>query len=383
MDFKKVLNCLNERFPTRLAEKWDNVGLLVEPTSFAKQNKLINKIMLTNDLTEPVIEEAIQQKTQLILSYHPPIFTGLKRLTTADIKEKIIISAIENQIAIYSPHTSADCVKGGVNDWLASCLKPYLKSVEPIQKYHYLDPLQTLKVVVFVPKEHLDKMRNEVSKVPGVATIGNYTHCTFSIPGQGSFLGNDSTNPAIGSKNQFETVDEYRLEFVCSRSKLSELSAAIYKHHPYETPAWEMYPLEPLPVEGFGMGRFITLNEKIPLNLMVQLIKKYLNLPHLRVAIPHTVKSVDEVMIQTVALCAGSGGSIIMKSKADLYWTGEMKHHEVLEAISKGTSVILCEHSNTERGYLAHLKDDLDKIFNNQFVEIVLSRSDVDPLVIV
>jgi len=344
--------------------------------------KKITKILLTIDLTEPVLDEAIQANTQLILAYHPPIFTAFKKLTTKDIKEKIIIKAIENQIAIYSPHTAADCTKGGVNDWLVACLTPYIKQVEPIQKHHYLDPFQSVKVVVFVPKENLDRLRTEISKVPGVATIGNYSHCTFSIPGQGSFLGNENTNPAIGSKNQFETVDEYRLEFVCNRSKLPQLSATLSQHHPYETPAWEVYPLEPLPVTGFGMGRFITLSEKVKLSTLVQDIKRFLSLSHLRLAVPFNAKSMDDVLIGTIALCAGAGGDIVKTSKADLYWTGEMRHHDVLAAISNGISVILCEHTNTERGYLKILKEEMTLLFENH-IEIQLSQIDAEPLVII
>jgi putative NIF3 family GTP cyclohydrolase 1 type 2 len=194
-------------------------------------------------------------------------------------------------------------------------------------------------------------------------------------------MGNEKTNPAIGQKCQFETAAENRLEFVCSRSKLSELSATLRQHHPYETPAWEVYPLEPTPVEGFGVGRLITLTEPVKLTVLVPIIKKHLNLPHVRVALP-SQKSMEDVEIRTIALCAGSGGEVVMKAKADLYWTGEMRHHDVLSAVANGTSVVLCEHSNTERGYLLNLKGELEKMFQQQ-IEVTISKIDSDPLVIV
>lgn len=118
MELKDVVSCLERFAPTTLAEKWDNVGLLVEPSCSHK----VESVLLTNDLTEKVLDEAIEKKVQMIISYHPPIFAPLKRLTSKSFKERIIVKSIENKIAIYSPHTAFDAVHSGVNDWLASGL---------------------------------------------------------------------------------------------------------------------------------------------------------------------------------------------------------------------------------------------------------------------
>ena len=127
MELKTVSRKLNALAPTSMAGSWDNVGLLVEPTAPHQ----VNTILLTNDLTENVLEEALSKKTNMILSYHPPIFRPLKRLTRCSWKERIIVKCLENRIAVYSPHTSFDAVKGGVNDWLISpfCEWHYLKTI--------------------------------------------------------------------------------------------------------------------------------------------------------------------------------------------------------------------------------------------------------------
>jgi dinuclear metal center YbgI/SA1388 family protein len=126
-----VIRMLNNMFPLELAESWDNVGLLVQPSS----DQRINKILLTNDLTEEVLNEAIEQQVELIFSYHPPLFRALKTLTMNSWKERIILRCAEERIAIYSPHTAADAVKSGVNDWLISPLST--KSSLPVQPSHF------------------------------------------------------------------------------------------------------------------------------------------------------------------------------------------------------------------------------------------------------
>lgn len=118
MDLTEIVRKLNSFAPTSLAGSWDNVGILVEPTP----PHVVSKILLTNDLTEDVMSEALAENVQMVLSYHPPIFAPLKRLTQRTWKERIIIRCMENRIAVYSPHTSFDAIQGGVNDWL---LQPF------------------------------------------------------------------------------------------------------------------------------------------------------------------------------------------------------------------------------------------------------------------
>lgn len=263
LHLQDVVNRLESYAPTSLAESWDNVGLLLEPSS----PHFVRRIFLTNDLTEDVLEEAKEKSADLVLSYHPPIFSSIKRITQDAWKNRIIVKAIENRIAIYSPHTSYDAVNGGVNDWLISCFQ------------------------------------------------GSVTPITPSA-------GDDSGN---------------------------------------------------------GMGRICKLDAPQHIDTVIQTVKTHLGLSHVRVAFP----SPRQEQIGSIASCAGSGASLLRDIDADLYLTGEMSHHECLDAVAKKRTVVLCEHSNTERGFLkATLKPTLWKIMEEK-VEIVVSCLDKDPLVVV
>jgi len=254
--------------------------------------------------------------------------------------------------------------------------------VTVLQQYSYSDPNLSAKLIVFVPQNQVDHLRLELSKVKGVGFIGNYSHCSFGSKGTGSFLGNENSNPVLGKKNELSFEEEIRLEMVCDKSKLSEIAAVIKRHHPYETPAWEVVALEPLPVRNTGSGRMVTLKERIQLPELITKIKQQLGLSSLRLALPFDVTNQLDVSVKSIALCAGSGASVIKNAKADVYLTGEMSHHDVLAAVEKGIAVILCEHSNTERGFLKYFKPRLEKLFEGQ-ITINISKEDADPLVVV
>jgi len=231
------------------------------------------------------LEEAIKSESEMIISYHPPIFHPFKRLTTQNSKERIILKAIENKIAIYSPHTALDSVSGGVNDWLASGLGNFSK-ISVIEPYSYKDPNQACKLVVFVPLSNIESLRDELFKIDGIGKIGNYSSCSFSTQGEGTFLGNEESNPTIGSKEKFEKFEEVKLEIVCNKSKLIEVSSTIKKFHSYETPSWEIFPLESIPQINTGQGRLVTLAEEVEISTLIERIKKHLQLSNVRVALP-------------------------------------------------------------------------------------------------
>jgi len=262
LPLKEVLHQLQEYASPSIAEGWDNVGLLLEPSS----PHTVKHLFLTNDLTEDVLDEAVSKKADLILSYHPPIFSSIKRITQEAWKNRLIIKCLENRIAIYSPHTSYDVVKGGVNDWLMSCFHGDTKPIKPLE--------------------------------PGVDN-------------------------------------------------------------------------------GFGQGRICTLNEPLAIEEVVQKVKTHLGLPYLRLA---TAPAVEKV--QSIASCAGSGSSVLRGVRADVFLTGEMSHHDVLDAVSTKTHVILCEHSNTERGFLRTLIPVFTGMLKSK-VKVTVSELDKDPLVVV
>ena len=371
-----VIEALERIAPPGLAEAWDNVGLLIEPS----RARRAGRVLLTIDLTEPVLDEAIRRKAQLIVAYHPPIFEPIKRLTVSDYRQRFIIGAIENGLAVYSPHTALDAVPGGVNDWLCDGFGAGQR--RPLQCAAAGSDTETHKIVIFVPADAADRVRDAVAEC-GAGVIGHYDHCSFNLAGFGTFRGDETTNPTVGRKGRVERAEEVRLEMVCSESHLPRIAEAIRRAHPYEEPAWEVYPLAPRPSHESGQGRELELDRPVALATLVRRIKRHLKLPRVRVAaaLSHRRRGRD----RTIALCAGAGGSVVSSSHADLFLTGEMRHHDILDANARGTSVVLCDHTNTERGYLPILR----RMLMNQLgaagkqVKIDVSKADAEPLSIV
>lgn len=362
-----VVDALGEIAPLNYAEEWDNVGLLIEPT----RPKPVQRLLLTIDLTDAVFDEALLLKAQCIVAYHPPIFKPIARVAGR------IAQLLEQGIAVYSPHTALDAAPGGVNDWLASGLGR--GRIEPIQPGAHPDD-NTHKVVVFTPVDHVDTMRAALSEA-GAGIIGAYTQCAWGTEGTGSFLGDDTTHPAIGKKNQLEHIQEVRLETVCPESALPHVARAISEHHPYEEPAWDVYALHPKPGPGIGQGRLLHLSKWTTLATIVRRAKKHLGLKQVRLAAAPQHENFD-TLIGSIALCAGAGGSVLAGQSAAVYLTGEMRHHDILAANRRGASVILTDHTNTERPYLPVLADRLTDMLNGK-VDIRISRCDADPLRIV
>jgi len=210
--------------------------------------------------------------------------------------------------------------------------------------------------------------------------IGNYTECSFELGGTGTFLGGDAANPAVGERGRLERVPETRLEMVCPEKALARAAAALERVHPYEEPAWEIYPLAPKPALGFGAGRAVELEAPATLTEIVERLKTHLGRRFVRVAA--TERHEKGAVIRNVGVCAGSGGGLLSETSGlELYVTGELRHHDVLRALSRGTSVVLCEHSSSERGFLRILAGRLSEGSGNA-IEVVVSDSDRDPVTI-
>lgn len=337
MDLSEVVKRLNDLAPTTLAESWDNVGLLVEPHT----KRGIKTLMLTNDLTEEVLDEAEQHNVNCILSYHPPVFRPLKTITRRAWKERIVARCLEKGIAIYSPHTSYDALEGGVNDWL----------------------IQAFEGTSVIPLQH----STQSPKYSHQVTVTTSEDCNAAELVEG--LDQSALSYMSGDKSVVVLCKEKQLPSILSHisSKKNHMEFTITK-------------LEQVPFVSQGMGRKCKLSSPITLKEAVDKIKSHLKLPYVRLALAHdaTVGS----LIKTVAVCAGSGSSVLRGAKADLWLTGEMSHHEVLDATQQGTSVVLTDHSNTERGFLKVLQPRLHELFD-QKVQVIVSEKDRDPLEVV
>ncbi|XP_077080779.1 NIF3-like protein 1 [Siphateles boraxobius] len=347
MDLQGVLEVLEQLAPLSLAESWDNVGLLVEPST----PRPVKTILLTNDLTTAVMDEAVAMNCDLIVSYHPPLFRPFKRLLQKDWKQRLTIRAIEGGIAIFSPHTSWDSVEGGVNDWLVGGMGSGQVSV--LSQAHSCGPQKHRLEFSSMNKEELNSLLEQLRHIEGSETF------------QCSTIRNESGGQQVN--------------LTCNSSALTA-AVQIMLSNPHASKSLNITQVQQPPLLGCGQGRLSVLDKPVSVSTAVQKMKTHLGLPHLRLALGDQ-QTLDS-MVKTVAVCAGSGASVIQGVKADLYITGEMSHHEVLDAVSKGTSVILSEHSNSERGFLSVFRDRLAARLDDT-VTVSVSQRDRDPLQVI
>ena len=371
-----VVGALELIAPLHLAADWDRVGLLIGE----KMGKA-DSILLTIDLTEPVMAEAVRKKINFIVAYHPPIFAPLDRLTDGTARERMVMEAIRRGMAIYSPHTALDAVPGGVNDWLGKPFGPGIPGSMQALEMEQGDPPQRGKVITFVPSEPpevAERVRQAMARA-GAGVIGAYEACSFTSPGVGTFKGGAGTHPVVGKRGRLERVAEVRLEMVVSDlgKGLAKVIAALRETHPYEEPPFDVYALQSRPRMDTGMGRIIEPDTPLRLDEIIPRLKVHLGVDHLRVA-PAKPKT---HRYHRIGVCAGAGGSMLNTALAegcDLFLTGEMRYHDVLEAGTADCTVVLAGHSNTERGYLKVLRRKLKKHLPQS--DISISRKDGYPL---
>ena len=360
MILSSLLDVLEEIAPTRHAEPWDNVGLLV-----GDPQQSVSRAILTIDYTPSVAGEARDKNCDAVISYHPPIFDALKRV----VAPSPIFDAIRRGVAIYSPHTALDVADGGTNDMLADAIG-LCPDRQPLRITD--SKAANYKLVVFAPRDAADKVADAMFAA-GAGRIGNYTSCSFRSPGTGTFFGEEGTNPAVGQAGQLEQAEEVRIETILPITRVEQVIAALKKNHPYEEPAFDLLQLA-APPEGRGQGRIANLTAAADRSAVISRIKKELNLPHLLVAGP------TSGTITRAACCAGSCGDILndaISQKAELYLTGEMRHHDALRAAQKGITVVATLHSNSERAVLKRLATRLRQQLPQ--IEFHLSESDRDP----
>lgn len=369
MQVGRVVEVIESIAPPADAAEWDNVGLLVGGAGWRG-----SPLLLTIDLTEPVLDEAVEGGAGMILAYHPPIFRPLPRLTDAPGGQGIVLEAARNGIAVYSPHTALDAVTGGINDWIAEGLGP--GDVRALTPGATLPASEQCKLVTFCPAGAVDRVRQALATV-GAGRIGDYELCSFEIKGTGTFFGGTGTSPQVGRAGRLERVEEVRLEMVCSEASLALAVTTLREFHPYEEPPIEIYRLLPRPSRHAGEGRRLVLDRQESLAAIVERLKTRLGVGAVRVAPGHPAPR----RYRTIGLCAGAGGSLLAaacRQDCQMFITGEMRHHDVLAAQSQGCTVVLAGHTNTERGYLKILRKRLAAELPG--VAISISRRDSDPL---
>lgn len=301
--------------PSALQESYDNAGL--QTGNFSDE---VSAAVITLDVTEEVIDEAIRKQAELVITHHPVIFGGLKKLTGSNSVEKIIAKAIRNNIAIYSAHTNLDNIQGGVNTKIADLIG--------LQQQRILQPVksQLCKLVTFVPNAQLDIVRQAIFEA-GAGSIGNYEQCSFNAKGKGTFRGNENTNPFAGEKETFHIEREIRLETIFPRWKEKKVIGALLKAHPYEEVAYDIYPLENR-YERVGAGIIGKLQQPVDEKIFLDKLKETFGIPMVRHSplLGKTVKS--------VALCGGAGSFLLrdaIAAQADFFVTADLKYHQFFE----------------------------------------------------
>lgn len=315
-----------ERFaPKSLAMEGDKIGLQI-----GTLQKPIKKIMVTLDVLEEVVDEAIKEQVDLIIAHHPVIYNPLKTVITDNPAGRIVAKCLKHDITVYAAHTNLDVAIGGINDLLAEALG--LENTELLVPT-YEDSLK--KLAVYVPEDHAEELRNALGNA-GVGSIGNYSYCTFNSSGTGTFLPNDGANPFIGENGKLERVPEIKIESIFPASIQNKVISALLKVHPYEEPAYDVYPLDNKG-QSLGLGRIGLLKNEMTLKEFAEHVKSSLDVSAVRV-----VGNLDATVLK-VAVLGGDGNKFWSKAKfkgADVYVTGDIYYHVAHDAMMEGLNMV-------------------------------------------
>lgn len=358
---EQLVNALEQIAPTRHAEAWDNVGLIA-----GDPQQAVSRVMLTIDYTPEVAAEAQGEGCDAVVAYHPPIFEAVKRVVAGSV----VFDAIRRGVALYSPHTALDVAEGGTNDMLADAigLGPARVPLRLAQT-----KASQYKLVTFVPEKDAERVSQAMFEA-GAGRIGDYRMCSFRSPGTGTFFGGAGTTPAVGQSGRLERAAEIRVETVVPIATIDGVIRALRSAHPYEEPAFDLQQLAAAP-QRLGLGRIGDLPEPVERAALIERIKTELGAAQLLVAGP-----TDGAVRRAAAACAGACGDLLddaIAQKAELYLTGEMRHHDALKAARARMTVVCTLHSNSERPVLKRLQGRLADALPE--LAVLLSRQDRDP----
>lgn len=358
-----VISVLQRLAPPELAEEWDNTGLLI-----GDRRANVTRVVTCLTLTSDVAAEAVGEKAELIVTHHPVLFRPVKRLTADDPQGAMLLNLIAHGIAVYSPHTSYDSATEGINRQLAELLG--LADIQPLRPR---DQASQLKLVTFVPREQRERVQRAVWEA-GAGRLGEYSECSYFLSGTGTFRGSEHSNPTIGEAGRFEEVAEDRVEFVLPSRVLPQVVAALRSAHPYEEPAFDVYPLQPLPGT-LGAGRCGTLPAPLPLADLIERVKQALGVSCLQFV------GAAETLVRRVAIACGSAAEFLTDAKShdcQTLLTGEARFHDCLKARDLEVAMLLPGHYATERPAMETLARRLSAELPE--LHVTPSREERDPL---
>ena len=353
------LAILDGFFPPSLAESWDNVGLQAGDRSWAA-----DRVLVALDPTLEVVREASERGCGLLITHHPLVFRPLTGFDLADPVARVAAEALAAGVAVVACHTNADAARPGVTDALAEALGLEVSGV--------LRPSEAgdrMKLVTFVPTGETVKVLDALA-LAGAGVIGEYTHCSFRVAGTGTFIPSELANPAVGERGELNEVPEDRLEVVIPRDRLAGAIAAMIRAHPYEEVAYDVYPLAS--PGGSGPGRLAEPEGVLTGHDLVARCRDRLG------SDVRTAGDLDGP-VRTVALCGGAGASLIpdvMRAGADAFVTGDVKHHQALDAAAAGLAVIDAGHHATEWPFVTALARVLTVAMPGAEVQVSETRTD-------
>ncbi|WP_298224589.1 Nif3-like dinuclear metal center hexameric protein [Flavobacterium sp.] len=361
MKIKEILAVLEQMAPLAYAEDFDNVGLLT-----GNSDAEATGVLVCHDALENVIQEAITKNCNLVVCFHPILFSGLKKITGSNYVERALIKAIKNDIAIYAVHTALDNHQNGVNHIFATALG--LKDIKIlIPKSSFI-----CKLITYTTPENADEVRNAMFKA-GAGTIGNYDNCSFNSNGFSTYQGNENSNPTVGNKGELTQTNEVKIEVTFEKHFESKILKALFEHHVYEEVAYEIYDLQNKH-QNIGLGAIGTLEKPMAEHDFLNLVKDKMQAPGIR----HT----DFIgkNIHKVAVLGGSGSFAIrnaIQAGADAFLTADLKYHNFYETENQ---LLLADigHFESERYTKNYIVDFLQKKIPN--FAIILSEENTNPV---
>ena len=355
---RDIADIMESLFPLDLAEDWDNVGLQI-----GSWQAPVSRVMVALDLDHQVLQQALLQKVDMIITHHPLFFKAIKSIDYDQAQGKLVRKIIEAGINVYAAHTNMDAGERGINQILAECIG--LQGIQPLDSGHRE---RLYKLVVYVPAGHEDAVRQAVLEA-GAGHLGRYADCSFKSRGIGTFLPLEGSSPFIGREGIREEVEEYRFETVVPQAKLNQTLQAMIQAHPYEEVAYDLFLLENSGTV-FSLGRIGQLAVEMSLAEFCSQVKRSLDLKFLRV-----VGDMKRV-VKKVAVVSGAGASFMGtagRRGCDVLLTGDLKYHEARDAEAMGLAVVDAGHQASEEIICSHLSGLLRQESQRRGVEVELS----------
>ncbi len=360
-----VVQLMERLAPRHYAEPDDKIGLQV-----GSLRKEVSRVLVALDVTREVVGEAAEVGAELIIAHHAVIYRPLAHLQTDTPAGALAAELLRRDIAVYIAHTNLDSAEGGMNDWMADVLS--LTDRKVLREAH-TDKL--FKLAVFVPEEHHAAVRDALFRA-GAGWIGNYSHCSFTTEGIGTFLPREGSDPYIGKQGKLETVAEKRIETVVPQSALKSVVSAMLKAHPYEEVAYDVYPMD-LKGRSFGLGRVGKLAEAESLDAFAERVKQAFDVPFVRVV------GAGDKPIRKVAVLGGAGSRFVSQAQfagADVLVTGDIDYHTAHDAAAAGIALVDPGH-NAEKIMKVKVAEWLQRHLTEQgyATEAIASQVDTEP----